>query len=146
MCTACCRWPQSIAQGPRTQLSRPRDVMHASWAGDFFFFFFFGSADPRIFEDSNGSSADPDRSGFRWIRFTPKKKVSASTNMAQIFTGGRSVFFYLLKFFYTQIRYANLYFSRAGSSNSGSGSLTARRTSLPEYIGRTCVLDGWPRT
>ena len=36
-----------------------------------FFFFFFGSADPRIFEDSNGSSADPDRSGFRWIRFTP---------------------------------------------------------------------------
>ena len=65
------RWPQSIAQGPRTQLSRPRDIMHASWAGDFFFFFFCGSADPRIFEDSNGSSADPDRSGFRWIRFTP---------------------------------------------------------------------------
>ena len=38
-------------------------------AGDFFFF--FGSADPRIFEYSNGSSADPDRSRFRWIRFTP---------------------------------------------------------------------------
>ena len=40
-------------------------------AGLAIFFFFFGSADPRIFEDSNGSSADPDRSGFRWIRFTP---------------------------------------------------------------------------
>ena len=51
-----------------TQLSRPRDIMHASWAGDFFF---FGSADPRILEYSNGSLADPDRSGFRWIRFTP---------------------------------------------------------------------------
>ena len=38
-------------------------------------FFFFGSADPRIFEDSNGSSADPDRSGFRWIRFTPNKNA-----------------------------------------------------------------------
>ena len=76
-----CRWPQSIAQGPRTQLqlSRSRDVMHASLhshtvaagLGCRFFFFFFGSADPRIFEDSNGSSADPDRSGFRRIRFTP---------------------------------------------------------------------------
>ena len=40
-----------------------------------FFFFFFGSADPRIFEDSNGSSADPDRSGFRWIRFTPTQNI-----------------------------------------------------------------------
>ena len=39
-----------------------------------FFFFNFGSADPRIFEDSNGSSADPDRSGFRWIRFTPSRQ------------------------------------------------------------------------
>ena len=48
-----------------------------------------------------------------------QKKVSASTNMAYIFTGGRSVFF-LLKIFYTQIRYANLYFSGAGNSNSGT--------------------------
>ena len=37
-------------------------------AGLAIFFFFL---DPRIFEDSNGSSADPDRSGFRWIRFIP---------------------------------------------------------------------------
>ena len=37
--------------------------------------------------------------------------------MAQIFTGGRSVFF--LNFF-TQIRYANLYFSREGNSKTGS--------------------------
>ena len=51
--------------------------------------------------------------------------------MAQIFTGGRSVFFFL-KIFYFQIRYANLYFSREGNSNSGTGSLAARRTSLPE--------------
>ena len=68
--------------------------------------------------------------------------------MAQIFTGGRSVFF-LLKFFYTQIRYANLYFSLgAGNSNSGTGSLAARRKSLPEspMPGRACVLDGWPCT
>ena len=40
---------------------------------------------------------------------------SASTNMAQPFTGRRSVFFWL-KIFYTQIRFANLYFSRAGNS------------------------------
>ena len=39
---------------------------HLGWR--YFYFYFFGSADPRIFEDSNGSSADPDRSGFRWIR------------------------------------------------------------------------------
>ena len=35
------------------------------------------------------------------------KKVSASTNMAQIFTGGRTVLFFA-KLFYTQIWYANL--------------------------------------
>ena len=72
MCTACCRWPQSIAQGPRPQLAEAagRHACQLGWRF-FFFFFFFGSADPRIFEDSNGSSADPDRSGFRWIRFTP---------------------------------------------------------------------------
>ena len=65
-----------------------------------------------------------------------QKKVSASTNMAQIFTGGRS-FFFFAEFFYmsTQIRYANLYFSRAGNSNSDTGSLAARRTSLPKSPG-----------
>ena len=78
-----------------------------------------------------------------WKKNTDKakqKKVSASTNMAQIFTGGRSVFFFLLKFFYMQIRYANLYFSREGNSNSGTASLAARRTSLPESPRlRVCV-------
>ena len=71
-------------------------------------------------------------------RLAKQKNFSASTNMAQIFTGGRSVYF-LLKIFYMQIRYANLYFSlRAGNSNSGTctGSLAARRKSLP---GRACT-------
>ena len=44
-----------------------------------------------------------------------KKKVSASTNMAEIFTGGRFALF-LLNFF-TQMRYAYC-FSRAGNRNS----------------------------
>ena len=76
----------------------------------------------------------------RFISFCSKKKKMLRPNKKRsllrltwlkfLRAGGR--FFYLLKFFYTQIRYANLYFSRAGSSNSGTGSLTARRTSLPE--------------
>ena len=75
------------------------------------------------------------------MSFRPnKKKVSALTYMAQFFTGGQSFFFILLKFFYMQIRYANLYFSREGNSNSGTGSLAARRTLLPESPRlRVCV-------
>ena len=87
-----------------------------------------------------------------WNRFRQnKKKVSASTNMAQIFMGGRSVFFFLLKIFYIQIRYANLNFSRAGNSNSDSlgtcrfcrhvAITNIRRTSLPESP-RRCVCVG----
>ena len=57
------------AQGPRMSCMPARLAI----------FFFFGSADPRIFEDSNGSSADPDRSGFRWIRFTPSEYVIVHT-------------------------------------------------------------------
>ena len=60
----------------------------------------------------------------------PNKKVSASTNMAQIFTGGWSVFFFCWDFLHANPVYANLYFSRAG--NSHSGSLAARRTPLPK--------------
>ena len=44
-------------------------------------FFLFGSADQWFFEDSNGSSADPDRYGFRWIRFTPRKKLLTWSRM-----------------------------------------------------------------
>ena len=62
-----------------------------------------------------------------------QKKVSASTNVTWLKFLRASGWFFLLKFFYTQMQYANLYFSRAGNSNSGTGSLTARRTSLPEY-------------
>ena len=62
--------------------------------------------------------------------------------MAQIFTGGRSGSFFLLNFFYTQMRYANLYFSRAGNSNWASLPEERRCQSHPS---RACVLDGWPR-
>ena len=58
---------QMVDRATRSCRGRGTSCMPAGLA----FFFFFGSADPRIFEDSNGSSADPDRSGFRWIRFTP---------------------------------------------------------------------------
>ena len=78
-----------------------------------------------------------------------QKKVSASTNMAQIFTGGRSFFFFfffLLKTIYTQIRYANLNFSRAGKSWTPVASLPEeRRCHAQSWPGRACVLDGWPR-
>ena len=74
------------------------------------------------------------------------EKVSAWTTMAQIFTGGGRFSFFLLKTFYTQIQYANLYFSRPGNSNSGS--LAARRTSLPWRVaqaGRVCWTVGHVR-
>ena len=84
-----------------------------------------------------------------WFK-AKQKKVSASTNIAQIFTGRRSVFF-LLKFFTHKIWYVNLNFSRAGNSNSESlgtcrlcrhVSITSiRRTTLPESP-RRCVCVG----
>ena len=79
--------------------------------------------------------------------------------MAQIFTGGAGRLFFLLKFFYTQIRYANLNFSRAGNSNAGTYvasvhvdyvtiSLVSEESRCQSRPGRACVLpllDGWPR-
>ena len=77
---------------------------------------------------------------------TKKRSLLRLTWLKFLRAGGRS--FFLLKIFYTQMRYANLYFSRAGNGNSGS--LAARRTSLPESSrpGPACVLDDrdWPRT
>ena len=60
--------------------------------------------------------------------------------MAQILRAW-SVFFFLLKIFYTQMRYANLYFSRAGNCNCASLPEERRCQSHP---GCAWVLDGWP--
>ena len=76
-----------------------------------------------------------------------QKKVSASTNMSQIFTGGRSVCFFAENFLHVH-------------ANPVCRPLLFKRTvtlvhvpvaSLPEERrcqsrpGRACVLDGWPR-
>ena len=65
------------------------------------------------------------------LRPNKKRSLLRRTWLTFLRAGGR-FFFFLLKIFYTQIWYANLNFSRAGNSNSGTGSLAARRTSLPE--------------
>ena len=86
-----------------------------------------------------------------FLLFGPNKKRSLLrlTWLKFLRAGGR--FFFLLKFFYTQIRYANLNFSRAGNSNSDSlgtcrfcrqvAITSIRRTSLPESP-RRCMC-GW---
>ena len=75
------------------------------------------------------------------------KTVSASTYMAQFFTGGRSVLFFAENCLHTQIRYANFYSEQGTVTLSNSGSLVFRcscqnfrRTLL---IVRVC-LNGWP--
>ena len=78
-----------------------------------------------------------------------QKKVSASTNMAQFFTGGRSVFFFCWNFFTCKSGMPTstfLFSLGAGNSNSGTGSLAARRKSLPMPGHAARVLDGWPCT
>ena len=65
------------------------------------------------------------------LRPSKKRSLLRLTRLKFLRAGGW-VFFFLLNIFYTQIRCANFYFSRAGNSNSGTGSLAARRTSLPE--------------
>ena len=59
-----------------------------------------------------------------------KRSLLRLTWLKFLRAGGR--LFFLLNIFYMQIRYANLYFSRAGNSDSGTDSLAARRTLLPE--------------
>ena len=61
-----------------------------------------------------------------------QKKVSASTNVAQIFTGGRADFL-CWKFFTRKSGMPTSTFLRAGNSNPGTGCLAARRTPLPEF-------------
>ena len=68
-----------------------------------------------------------------------KRSLLRLTWLKFLRAGGR--FFFCWKFFTcTRKSGANLYFSRAGNSNSGTGSLAARRTSLPESPRpRVCV-------
>ena len=74
--------------------------------------------------------------------------VSASTNMAQIFTGGgraaggRSVFFFGENFL---IRYANLYFQKQGTVTTLMSLPEERRCQSRPGGACTCVtqLDGW---
>ena len=47
----------------------------------------------------------------------------------------------------TQMRCANLNFSRAENSNSGTVSLSdCQKNGVASVLGRACVLDGWPRS
>ena len=55
----------------------------------------------------------------------------------------RVVGFFLLKIFYTHIWYANLYFSRAGNSNSTEASLPLKHV-IARVAQATRVLDCWP--
>ena len=82
------------------------------------------------------------------IRPNKKGSLLRLTWLKFLRAGGR--FFFSLKIFYTQVRYANLNFSRAGNSNSGSlgtcrlcrhvAITSIRRTSLPESPRpRVCV-------
>ena len=80
MCTACLQMA-AVDRARSSHATVEAAGRHACQLGWRSFFFFFGSADPRIFEDSNGSSADPDRSGFRWIRFIPTSYVLLTSSI-----------------------------------------------------------------
>ena len=73
----------SATAGPGSKIQArnwARDCMPAR-GGDFFFF--FGSANPRIFEDTNGSLADPDRSLVSTDSFYPSLHTAAPHSQLQ---------------------------------------------------------------
>ena len=75
------------------------------------------------------------------LRPNKKRSLLRLTWLKFLRAGGRS--FFLLKFFYMQMRYSNLYFSRAGNSNWASLPEERRCQSHP---GCVCdIWDGWPR-